>query len=199
MATYLCNDGNAEIEITADTPQAAAQEYVDGGEWGEITETDWVTVRVTEITSAMEFVADHDDDDDISDEELVKYFRLVYDREPDDGDRKDGLWSLICAGVDQPDSRSIKIALEPDEPECEDGADHDWQSPVEIVGGCSGSPGVYGHGGGVIITSVCLRCGTERVSDTWAQDSGDGEQGLESVSYEVNKYAEEVAGLVAAD
>jgi len=40
-----------------------------------------------------------------------------------------------------------------------------------------------------------MNCGTERVRDTWAQDMNDGEQGLESVSYEANKYANEVAAL----
>ena len=31
--TYLCDDGNAGIEIEADTPVEAAQEYVDDGDW----------------------------------------------------------------------------------------------------------------------------------------------------------------------
>ena len=29
---YLCTDGNAEIEIEAESPEDAAQEYVDGGD-----------------------------------------------------------------------------------------------------------------------------------------------------------------------
>jgi len=152
MNTYLCDDGNAELEIEAETAREAAQEYVDGGDWGDIEETSWVNVRVTGPMPA----STHDD---------------------------------------EPDSERIKIALEPDEPECEDGKDHDWQSPIEIVGGISENPGVWGHGGGVTITSVCMHCGTERVTDTWAQDMSDGVQGLESVSYEANKYADEVAAL----
>jgi hypothetical protein len=47
MNTYLCNDGNAEIEIEAENPQEAAQEYVDGGDWGDpVNHTFWVDVSV---------------------------------------------------------------------------------------------------------------------------------------------------------
>lgn len=49
MPTYLCDDGNAEIEITADSAEEAAQEYVDGGDWGDDSATSWVRVYVQEI------------------------------------------------------------------------------------------------------------------------------------------------------
>ena len=49
MAKYLCNDGNAELEIEADSAEEAAQEYVDGGSWGDEPKTSWVTVHVEEI------------------------------------------------------------------------------------------------------------------------------------------------------
>lgn len=49
MPTYICNDGNAPIEIEAATAKAAAQEYVDGGSWGDRTHTDWIDVYVEEI------------------------------------------------------------------------------------------------------------------------------------------------------
>lgn len=42
----------------------------------------------------------HKDSDDIPDEELVENFRLLYGRDPDATDREQGLWSLICAGVE---------------------------------------------------------------------------------------------------
>jgi hypothetical protein len=45
------------------------------------------------------FVDQHDDDDDIDDADLEQYFRLAYGRWPDAQDRRDGLWSLICAAV----------------------------------------------------------------------------------------------------
>lgn len=49
MATYLCNDGNAELEIEADSAEEAAQEYVNGGSWEDEPKTSWVTVYVEEI------------------------------------------------------------------------------------------------------------------------------------------------------
>ena len=93
------------------------------------------------------------------------------------------------------ETERIKVALDPEEPECEDYRGHDWQAPHEIVGGLKENPGVIGHGGGVIFEEVCVRCGCSRTTDTWAQDPTDGEQGLESVRYEEGKYAEEVARL----
>lgn len=48
MPIYMCTDGNGDIEIEADSALEAAQEFVDGGDWGEITKTSWVTVYVTE-------------------------------------------------------------------------------------------------------------------------------------------------------
>lgn len=88
---------------------------------------------------------------------------------------------------------SYKIAIDPDEPDCTHGDGHEWDSPIEIVGGIKENPGVWGHGGGVKITEVCLHCGCERVTNTWAQDPTDGEQGLRSVSYTEGKYADEVS------
>lgn len=45
---YQCTDGNAAIEIEAATAEAAAQEYVDGGDWGEASKTHWVMVYCTD-------------------------------------------------------------------------------------------------------------------------------------------------------
>lgn len=45
---YICTDGNAEIEIEADDAREAAQEYVDGGDWGSDEKTFWVTVHCTD-------------------------------------------------------------------------------------------------------------------------------------------------------
>jgi hypothetical protein len=85
------------------------------------------------------------------------------------------------------------IPLQPDEPDCADWADgHDWRAPHSIVGGCRENPGVWGSGGGVVIHEVCVHCGAERVTDTWAQDHATGEQGLTSVSYTEGKYTDAV-------
>jgi hypothetical protein len=85
----------------------------------------------------------------------------------------------------------IDVSLDPPEPECTE-TEHDWQAPLEIVGGIKESPGVWGHGGGVVIHDVCLNCGCERVKDTWAQDPETGRQGLHSVAYYAGKYAAQV-------
>jgi hypothetical protein len=74
------------------------------------------------------------------------------------------------------------IEVPPTVAECWAG-EHDWVSPLSVVGGCAENPGVQGHGGGVKITEVCCYCGRYRIEDTWAQNPATGEQGLESVEY----------------
>lgn len=76
MPTYLCDDGNAEIEITADSAREAAQEYVDGGSWGHDDETFRVDVYVQEID---------EDGDEIGDRECI-----TITVEPDEPDCVDG-------------------------------------------------------------------------------------------------------------
>lgn len=136
-------DGNADIEIEADTAEEAAQEYVDGGDWGERSSTIWITMYVTLM-----------------------------------GVDEDG---------EEFDTETYTITLDPEEPPCPHG-EHNWDSPHEVVGGCRENPGVFGHGGGVIIKEVCTHCGCGRTTDTWAQNPSTGEQGLDSVSYEPNAY-----------
>jgi len=68
---------------------------------------------------------------------------------------------------------SRTIVLEPEEPKCSHEDGHDW---VEI--------GLQGHGGGVIIRERCEHCGLVRVTDTWAQNPSNGEQGFTSVEYD---------------
>lgn len=138
MSKYLCDDGNAEIEIEAESAREAAQEYVDGGDWGDNPETCWIGVYVQEIDEDGEEV----------------------------GERE-------C----------INITLEADIPDCDED-EHDWRSPYSVLGGLEENPGVWGHGGGVVIKEVCAHCGMYRITDTWAQDISTGEQGLESVEYE---------------
>ncbi len=93
---------------------------------------------------------------------------------------------------------SATVTLDEEEPDCEDGETHNWQSPHALLGGLEENPGVWGNGGGVIIKEVCMHCGCQRTTDTWAQNPETGEQGLESVSYEEGAFtAEELAS--AAD
>lgn len=92
-----------------------------------------------------------------------------------------------CAAPDDPDEperESYQIPLHPIEPDCSDGEhEHEWQAPYEILGGLPENPGVWGHGGGVIIDEICGRCGIYRRTDTWAQDPETGRQGLRSITY----------------
>lgn len=144
MKTYNCTDGNADIEIEADSPSEAAQEYVSGGDWGsDDHETFWIKVYVTD----------------------------------EEGYRE-------C----------VKVEVKPGEPPCT-GDEHDWQAPYEILGGLKENPGVWGSGGGVKYTLVCMTCGCGKHVNTWAQDSNDGEQGLTSVSYEKGEFRERLEEL----
>ena len=129
---FHCDDGNAELEIEAADSEAAAQEYVDGGDWGSPLSTVWVNVTV---------------------------------------------WA-----DDPDDAETFKVAVDPEEPECSED-EHNWTAPHDLVGGLESNPGVFGHGGGVIIVEVCSHCGLRRDTDTWAQDRQTGEQGLNSVTY----------------
>lgn len=112
---------------------------------------------------------------------------------------RDGNWELdgttiwvhayaveIAAGGEET-AHSVTVQIDPEEPKCA-GGEHDWQSPVEIVGGIKENPGVWGHGGGVTIQSACMKCGCGQLIDTWAQDPETGEQGLRSTTYEPGKY-----------
>jgi len=92
------------------------------------------------------------------------------------------------AGDEPEDYDTITVALEPDCPECVDSDEHDFQSPYKIVGGIKENPGVFGNGGGVIITEVCVKCVFKKTTDTWAQNPNNGEQGLTSIAYQPNFY-----------
>lgn len=102
------------------------------------------------------------------------------------------------SGRGSADEDRLTVAVDPVEPRCSERA-HDWQSPIEIVGGIEENPGIVGHGGGVIISECCMHCGCKRTTDTWAQRRDTGEQGLTSVKYEEGGYAEELAAYREAN
>jgi len=91
------------------------------------------------------------------------------------------VWVSSIDGT-QHDKHTVTIA--PQAPDCAAGHEHDWRSPIELVGGIGDNPGVWGHGGGVTIDEVCCHCGARRHTDTWAQRMDTGEQGLTEVTYE---------------
>ena len=82
------------------------------------------------------------------------------------------------------------VEIQPTEPDCCDG-EHEWESPISLVGGIEENPGVWGHGGGVVIEQVCRKCGCGKTTDTWAQ-SCHGEQGLHAVSYTAGQYTDAI-------
>jgi hypothetical protein len=67
----------------------------------------------------------------------------------------------------------VEAGPEPTPPETECGdedEDHDWQSPVEVVGGCTQNPGVFSTGGTRFdFYEVCSQCGMYK--HTWSQGS----------------------------
>ena len=51
------------------------------------------------VAAARQYVADHDDDDEMTSADLRDCFGALYGREPDADDIRIGLWSLCCAAV----------------------------------------------------------------------------------------------------
>lgn len=114
-----------------------------------------------------------------------------------DWDTENGTtWAAVSVENPEGETRHHKIAIDPPEPKCSHDKGHDWQAPFAIVGGSKQSPGVYGSGGGVTIHEVCMRCGCGKLTDTWAQDPSDGEQGLRSVQYREGEYEAEVEEIL---
>lgn len=91
---------------------------------------------------------------------------------------------------DSDDSGCRTFTLDPEEPTCPAADEHDWQSPVEIVGGLKENPGVHGHGGGVTVSECCMHCGCRKFTDTWAQDPSNGTEGHETVAYTPGHYSD---------
>ena len=55
------------------------------------------------------------------------------------------------------DEESKSHTAEPSAPDCHDRHEHNWRSPIEIVGGIKENPGVWSHGGGGLATSSLSR------------------------------------------
>lgn len=218
MKKYNVTDGNGDIEIAAATHEAACQEYVDGGDWGDEAKTSWVTVSATEIIPPcvatvqdigggtylvwgpcrMYLAGQHDgvtmqtidavrrvcSEVGVTDNESM--LEAAIDAAVDATDGAEAVyieWESLDGGTwSGPDSETHTIEIPPTVPDC-CGGEHEFRSPFSVVGGCKENPGVYGHGGGVIMTEVCCLCGCYQITDTWAQNPENGEQGLRSVEY----------------
>jgi hypothetical protein len=111
------------------------------------------------------------------------------------GDRTKTDWVTVRTRAKYlPDNEweSHTVTIEPEEPDCTHEDGHDWQSPHRILGGLKENPGVRGNGGGVIVNECCMRCGCRRTTNTWDQNRETGEQGLTSIEYEAECYADEL-------
>lgn len=103
------------------------------------------------------------------------------------------IWVSVTYGPEgcaDDEEERVTVAIDPDEPECAEGHEHDWVSPYWLLGGCKENPGVWGNCGGVVITEACRHCGAKKTTDTWAQDPETGRQGLTSVRYEEDVYSD---------
>lgn len=94
---------------------------------------------------------------------------------------------------------TVTVQFDPPEPDCSDELGHDWCDDHAIVGGCKSNPGVWGHGGGVILVEACRHCGCGKTTDTWAQRHDTGEQGLTSVSYEERRFWHKIEAMREED
>lgn len=176
---WIAYDGDAEVEYEyATSGREAAEEYVADGDWNERDATIWIEVRTwrrgwrrVECASCREAAIGHDADGDPACAEHAAA-------------TEEGAELADLVEEVRVDEETHTVALEPVEPDCEQGRAHDWRSPHSVVGGCAQSPGVQGHGGGVIVREVCRHCGTYQITDTWAQDMSTGRQGLTSLAYE---------------
>lgn len=75
---------------------------------------------------------------------------------------------------DREDRDSHNIVVDPDEPDCDDGHEHDWCTPHAVLGGIKSNPGCWAHGGGVIAKEICRHCGLLKTTDTYATNPSNG-------------------------
>ena len=210
MTTYICDDGNSEIEIEADSAQEAAQEYVDGGDWGDEGEGASIDVYVYELVAChkcdgkpIQFqiayqgmpIEDHDYAD--SREEAEEWVETLIENATTDTytpDKSDWTINKIkCAECDgegtiEGDRNCVTIDIEPDAEKlmARAGADpecaHDWTSEGE--GGCDDNPGVWStRGTSMSFVSHCRQCGLIRKEFTTGSQRNPGEH--DTVSYEM--------------
>lgn len=135
----------------------------------------WVEIHASSLREAKLEAVDWVRSGDWGTAESTIWVRVEVTRTETDEDENE---------VEVESSGPITVAIDPDEPECAAGHEHDWRTPYAVVGGMRENPGVWGHGGGYVSHDVCRHCGARRVSDSWAQDPETGEQGLDSVRYE---------------
>jgi hypothetical protein len=81
-------------------------------------------------------------------------------------------------GDDTGDSWGINVEVgeDPEPPECREDYDHEWVSPVEVVGGIKENPGVWSIGGTTIVTKqACRHCGVYRKRTDYGSQRNPGQ------------------------
>lgn len=145
--------------ITIDQARARAQTLARAGDWGLDTNG--------ELRKSAHIEVD-----------VIEY-ALPEGARPEDFDCVGGEYAP--EGLDEIRRETVSVVIEPEPPGCIANT-HDFVAPVEVVGGMEENPGVQGHGGGVIVRTVCRHCGLYRIEDTW--DQTQGPEPVESVRYE---------------
>ena len=89
--------------------------------------------------------------------------------------------SITVSDTSSDHVHSRVVVLDPPEPTCAlRGEEHTWSEED-----------VRGHGGGVIVSTGCSRCGWERVVDTWADDGQGGH--IRTIAYSLGYPPESLA------
>ena len=81
---------------------------------------------------------------------------------------RDVLYELDCP------SKTAVHVQQPTEPDCTE-TEHDFIATKQDDGGLEANPGVFGHGGSVVIKDHCRHCGLPRTTDHWddVEDTND--------------------------
>lgn len=208
MTKYKIWDEGSEIIIDADDMDDAksqARDWIKGGSWDTSGGTIWCDAQVAPVPTWDDDAVESIDSsiDSLANIEIDGFDGLSIN-EINNGTLPDGtpevlreaaeaLHVLRCTALLDRENcdnqqESVTVRFDQDEPKCSSDDGHDWQSPYSIVGGIKENPGVWGHGGGVVINECCMNCGCQKSTDTWAQRGDTGEQGLTSVSYTPGVY-----------
>ena len=65
------------------------------------------------------------------------------------------------------DRAEMRHVLAPPEPSCDSADAHDWQAPLDVVGGTAESPGITTQGLGATITKCCANCDWIRLHNSF--------------------------------
>lgn len=130
-------------------------------EWNVCEDGHWyTTIQAETVDDALDEARNGVDED-------------VY-REPHDIYRTTHYVDVRVQCEETGEEASDTVVVEPLEPPCS-ADEHYWDVPFRVL--------VWGHGGGVVSSTVCRHCGWYRRVDTWAQRRDTGEQGLTETAY----------------